>query len=708
MTNVDVIIPVYRGLEETSECIISASKTLPDWANLIVVNDCTPEPELLVWLRENNDKYNYKLYENELNLGFVATVNFAMSLNDNDVLLLNSDVEVENDWLERIHEVAYLADDIASVTPFSNNATICSYPNFCKDNHLAQCKSVKEIDLAFSRANKAEDYIDIPTGVGFCMYIKRASLNDVGLFDVDTFGKGYGEENDWCQSAIKNGWRNVHAVNVFAYHKGGVSFVDEQHPRQKVALELLLKKHPNYTADVMSFVNKDPAKFARLRVAIELVRSSEKSVLQVEHALKGGVSKHVDDLVAHLEPESVSVRLRQFDNAVELIIDESNAVTFDVNRDGEILLALLRYLNFGKVHYHHIHGLDNNFLNLPEYLSVQYIITVHDYYLVNGNSALSSETGEFFGDEPNESVLKKSESNRLSGFKFADREGRSRLLSFVTEAELLIYPSKDTLNRFCRFYDVSEKSIVAYHKEDNTNTHGVSIARNNERKVRVLVIGAISLEKGAVILNGFAKKYAFDYEIHLLGYSCISLDNNIIDHGKYEQSELVCKIETISPDIVWYTSQCAETYCYTLTPAITLGLPIVAPQIGAFTERLMEISDAILLKNYNCYEAISNAINTLYQETKNQNFTPKLRNVIVDDFYSEDYLSMINIKVDSNNVDFDFSSLMSLLKSSENKKTTKQLFYQLTLKIYHSHFGRIISKLVPPHSLRKMKRILFG
>ncbi|EJL6633216.1 glycosyltransferase [Vibrio cholerae] len=95
MKKVSVIIPVYRGLEETIECIRTASETLPEYAHLIVINDCTPELELKEWLEKNQVKYRYELYHNKNNLGFVATVNFGMSLAiENDVLLLNSDVEV--------------------------------------------------------------------------------------------------------------------------------------------------------------------------------------------------------------------------------------------------------------------------------------------------------------------------------------------------------------------------------------------------------------------------------------------------------------------------------------------------------------------------------------------------------------------------------------------------------------------------------------
>lgn len=226
MKPLDIIIPVYRGLDETKECILSLLPGMPDWARLIVVNDCSPEPALTQWLREQASPLGFELYENEKNKGFVGTVNFGMALHpDRDVLLLNSDVEVANsDWLERMRLAAYRHERVASLTPFSNNATICSFPHFCQDNALFAELDVNALDRLFSTLPLEDELVEVPTGVGFCMYIRRDCLDAVGYFDEQTFGKGYGEENDWCQRAHKLGWKNYHQLNVFAYHKGGSAF----------------------------------------------------------------------------------------------------------------------------------------------------------------------------------------------------------------------------------------------------------------------------------------------------------------------------------------------------------------------------------------------------------------------------------------------------------------------------------------------------
>ena len=135
MRKVDVVVPVYRGLEETRRCLESALATIdPDWARLVVINDASPEPAISDYLRQLATAHpQLVLLENERNLGFVASVNRGMQFDtDRDIVLLNSDVEVANDWLQRLREAACHNGKVASLTPFANNATLCSFPDICQ------------------------------------------------------------------------------------------------------------------------------------------------------------------------------------------------------------------------------------------------------------------------------------------------------------------------------------------------------------------------------------------------------------------------------------------------------------------------------------------------------------------------------------------------------------------------------------------------
>lgn len=268
---VDVVIPAYRGLNETRRCIESVLGNRQETHfDLVVVDDASPEPELTDYLDSLAASSSITLLRNPSNLGFVQAANLGMSLHpERDVVLLNSDTLVANDWLDRIRRCAYGAENVGTVTPFSNNATICSYPEFCAENALPEGVESSELDEMFRRVNHGKSVV-IPTAVGFCMYVRRACLDQVGLFDAGNFGKGYGEENDFSMRASQQGWLNLLCADTFVYHAGGVSFMSEKDARVANALNVLRQLHPGYDDLVRRFVAADPVKELRTAVDREL------------------------------------------------------------------------------------------------------------------------------------------------------------------------------------------------------------------------------------------------------------------------------------------------------------------------------------------------------------------------------------------------------------------------------------------------------
>ena len=270
---VEIVLPVYGGLVVVQRCLASlfdARCTTP-W-HLTVIDDASPQPEVGRWLREFAFVHpEVTVIFNARNLGFVATVNLGMRLaGRRDVVLLNSDTEVAGDWLDRLVRASRSEPKVGTVTPFSNNATICSYPRYCEDNPLPAGWTPTALDRLFAEANQGLT-IDIPTAIGFCMVVRRDCLDEVGDFDEQTFGAGYGEENDFCVRATAHGWRHLHALDVFVFHAGAASFSDSRHELQRSALEAIRRLHPHYEAMVSEFVQRDTAR--PFREAVDRLRA---------------------------------------------------------------------------------------------------------------------------------------------------------------------------------------------------------------------------------------------------------------------------------------------------------------------------------------------------------------------------------------------------------------------------------------------------
>ena len=270
VSTIDIIIPVYRNLELTRKCIESVlNANDPETGILFVINDASPEPALTAYCQELTNEQSVQLVEHDENRGFVRSVNAGIERTaERDVVILNSDTEVPPGWLTRLSAAAEQTPAAASITPFSNNATICSYPHFCADNALPDGLSLEEVDALFATAN-AGQVTEIPTGVGFCMYLRRAAIDDVGLFDATAFGRGYGEENDWCLRATEKGWKHLLATDVFVYHAGGASFGSEASDYQANALAVISERYPDYERQIAAFIEADPIEPARYAVDAE-------------------------------------------------------------------------------------------------------------------------------------------------------------------------------------------------------------------------------------------------------------------------------------------------------------------------------------------------------------------------------------------------------------------------------------------------------
>ncbi|MEO0379411.1 MAG: glycosyltransferase, partial [Pseudomonadota bacterium] len=222
---VRVILPVYDGLDDLRACI-NALQAAPCKTpfTLILVLDCPPDPAITAFVQQLAARDGITVIENRENLGFTASVNQGLRRSGGaDVVLLNSDTVVSAGWLDRLSAAAHSAPDIGTVTPLSNNGEITSYPVRSAQNPLPPGVTAAELDALAAEVNQGVT-VDLPTGVGFCLFVKADCLAAVGLLDAHRFGKGYGEETDFCLRALRAGWRSVCAADVFVAHVSSVSF----------------------------------------------------------------------------------------------------------------------------------------------------------------------------------------------------------------------------------------------------------------------------------------------------------------------------------------------------------------------------------------------------------------------------------------------------------------------------------------------------
>lgn len=249
-----IIIPIYNAYEDTKKCIESVLKYSTREYELILINDNSSDCRINILLKNYENNPNIKIINNQVNVGFVKSVNIGFKNSINDVILLNSDTIVTPNWIEKLTYAAYSDEKIATVTPFSNNAGVFSVPIMNENNIIPEKLGLNGVSNIIEKVSNHE-YMRVPTGNGFCMYIKRRTIDTIGYFDDKTFKRGYCEENDFCMRAIYGGWENIIDDSTYIFHKGGVSFVEEKGELIHKNMQLLIRKHPDYRLQVRNFVN---------------------------------------------------------------------------------------------------------------------------------------------------------------------------------------------------------------------------------------------------------------------------------------------------------------------------------------------------------------------------------------------------------------------------------------------------------------------
>ena len=662
---VDIIVPVYKGIKETQRCIESIiANTQHTTINIIVINDNSPEPELVSYLSEKASTGQIQLLTNQANLGFIETVNRGMELNpEHDVLLLNSDTQISGTWMDRIVRCAYSEAKIGTVTPFSNNATICSYPRFCADNSIPQGWSIESLDNLFRIFNDRE-YINIPTAIGFCMYIRRECLKEVGLFDALNFGKGYGEENDFCMRATVLEWKHLLCGDTFVYHTGGVSFADRQDPRKEKAMSILRTLHPNYEYIVHQHIIEDPANVLRYKIDFARLMESELPLLLlVTHGLGGGTQKHVKELARLLSGQVNMLVLhpaQEGSYSLQWVKDEEAfEILISLPEHYHLLCDFLRQLETRMIHFHHTIGMANCVLSLPKDLEIPYDYTVHDYYSICPQINLVTVQNHYCG-EPPEDGCNRCLSITPSSNGEPIQHWRSRYAGLVGGAKRVFVPSQDAVNRMRRYFP--EANIIFVPHPETEIEEKKIILRNfvsKEEPLKIAVIGALNLAKGADILEDCAidaKKRNLNIEFHLIGYAYRNLssapESRLVWYGPYLDNQLLPLLNGINPHLAWFCAQWPETYSYTLSACMNAGLPIIAPDLGAFPERLSKRPWTWVRP----WQTNAREWNDFFVKIYKENFLPQIepglpQGIAADSAfdYTKDYIDIPNKKKNSSN-----------------------------------------------------------
>ena len=601
-----IVMPVHNGFDMLREALDRVRRhTSGDW-RIVIVDDASTDPRvgpfLRDWTRAQEDRA--QLVTLERNGGFVVAANHGLAMAEGQcgpVILLNSDAFVPKGWAERL--LSPLSDpSVASVTPFSNTAEIFSAPLAGHSVPMTGDMADRLDDVARSLCVPGT-LPSAPTGVGFCMAMARDWLDRVPRLDP-AFGRGYGEEVDWCQRVRIMGGRHVGMPGLFVLHAGGESFGAEKSARMTAANAMISARYPRYDADVQDYLRHDPLRTARLTLGIAWAGFGAGGPLPVylAHSLGGGADMALEREIARdLEGRGAALVLRvggvsRFVLELRLPGGRIDGATgsFEVVRSMLAAVPRLRIVYSCGVGDPVAFELPRLLLKLRrDVLSDRLEARLHDYFPVSPSYCLLCSDGRYRGPVSGDSPDPVHLYQRRDGDAVSLRQWQSDWRRYLSACDEITAYCRSSADILCAAYPALSHRISVRAPLPAACPTPFAPPKTS----RVLgVLGNLNAQKGARIIADLARRLdaAGDPRpIVVIGNvdAACPLPARVRIHGGYSQDSIAdlarhYGISTWIVPAIW-----PETYSFSTREALATGLPVIAFDIGGQGEAVRQAAN---------------------------------------------------------------------------------------------------------------------
>lgn len=612
---INIIIPVYDAPEHVTCCIESVrhhTSTGPQLAvRVVLINDASSDQGVLALLAQI-DTPGWLVLSNKVNQGFVRTVNRGIVLDPNaDVVLLNSGTQVTQGWLTGLLDVAYSAQDIATVTALSNAASLYTWPQESIHETMTPDALARLVAECSPKLRPT-----VPTAGRFCTYIKRDTFNKIGFFD-ESYGPGCEAEHDFCMRATAKGYRHILADDVFVWHQGSLPVAGSAQESEVVQKNkpLSMKRDLAYRFAVHEFLAGDLMDQIRYRLTSGVVRHlacTRRRILYVLHKpfdqdFIGGTEFHVEELVRNLRyeyicyvlyPEGENHILGEFADAFVLKHVLPNS------RNGKLIEGVLRGFGIDIVHIQHLMGMPSLLPTVARAMGIPVVLSIHDHFPICPNLWLVDPHGQFCGLPSDPLIHKRCLEVTFEEPTLPVSQWRALYAQLLRDVDLTIFFSEDTRQRFSEIFSLSQARVFPYGIRVSEKGTSRTLHEHDKSQFSVCFLGYANTAKGKDIIQEVAPQLAHaGVHVHFLG----SLEKDwpiswpdrfrkqMFFHGRYKVDEVVTRLREIDSQLVCILSVLPETFSRTLSEAWAAGIPVVVGPVGAQAERVRQTGGGIVL-----------------------------------------------------------------------------------------------------------------
>ncbi len=464
------------------------------------------------------------------------------------------------------------------------------------------------------------------------MLIKGEVIRRIGLLD-ESFGRGYGEENDFCARATGFGYRNVAAAGVLVEHKESVSFASEKESLLAQNMPRLAALYPEYTPVIMEFERQDGMRRARWaldRVRLERAAAAGQSfVLVISNMLEGGTPKaiaNIEENIGYGAARKLSLRANA-EGLMELSCEAPLLLASFTAEETADLFTLLSAASPTHILVHQLLGFPAAFISrLNAWAAGRHsVFYAHDFYTLCPRVTMIDAIGRFCDVAESATCARcvnmegAHEASRLGGL--APAAHRALFGELLANMRHVITPSANAAAYLGRAFPGVTFEVLP-HPE---SPEGVAAQPRAGSDDEIILLGAFGPHKGSAKLLEIAQRARLMYprlKFRIIGYTNINKQlkaiGNVTITGKYTPEELPILLAESRGRLALFLSSWPETYSYTLSEAVKHGFIPLLPDIGAPAERVRDAGFGVVFP----FPAEAQAVLTLIEKIATGRIAP--------------------------------------------------------------------------------------
>ncbi|MEE0942211.1 MAG: glycosyltransferase [Methanobrevibacter sp.] len=619
---------------------------------------------LIDTLNLNEDDLTYFRYYKNLKIikninsheDFIDSLNNIVNGTSNDILLLKDNIRIFKNSILKLIIAAYSDYNIGFVTPISNFSTM----------YLIDLPKNKYSSKFINNISKKE-YLESPLSNDSCVYIK----NDVftGL-EFDRTSDKNSAIYDLSNKAQMKGWKSVVDDSTFVYWEMG-QFENTQKDKYNLSSPYYALNNPNkefIQSGMFSNIYDKVNKYSKE----EFGQFTKKTILFAMH-YGGGVEFTVKDIINSISNEYDCYLLKAFKNKMILFrkseigfeIVEEFKLQYDWNSQivysdeyEQIYFYILINYNIDIVEIDHsiFHTFD--LAAVAKSLDIPVILTLHDFYYICPTYFLLDENNNYCAGNCGDGS--RNCSTRVSWFDLPanivewKHEWNQLVEGLFDSCDIIATATSFTKNMFLEHYPnlSPDKIVLIEHGRNLIRYDNIHRIPNEHQSIRILIPGVIGPHKGKDFIKELKKCDVENrLELHYIGVVDDELASIGTYHGRYDRDDFSKNVYRIKPSFIGIFSVCAETYSYTLTESFSVGVPVLASDLGALKTRIESNGGGWLLDINNpeqSYKEILEISHNREEYVEMQNNMKDIKLVSIDEMannYRRLYKYILNQKI---------------------------------------------------------------